>query len=151
MNNFIWLINVLKIFPWGLFLEELIENTRKELHTECDYKNEALMMNTKREFLKTWKFDRDFYVPWTIDHLCTPHILTQEFISGIPIDEVVYLSQEIWDRIGGLLLKMCLYELFIFKFMQTDPNPANFYYCSKLDVLNLIDYGSAWHFDDKFV
>lgn len=35
--------------------------------------------------------------------------------------------------------------------MQTDPNPANFYYCPKKNRLNLIDYGSARHFDDHFV
>lgn len=35
--------------------------------------------------------------------------------------------------------------------MQTDPNPANFYYCPKKNWINLIDYGSARHFDDKFV
>lgn len=91
MNNFMRLISVLNIFPWGLFLKELIDNTRIELHTECDYMNEALMMKTKKEFLKDWKFENDFYVPEVIDHLCTPHILTQEFIYGMPIDEVVNL------------------------------------------------------------
>jgi len=35
--------------------------------------------------------------------------------------------------------------------MQTDPNPANFYYDVDQDKLNLIDYGSARHFGDKFV
>jgi len=151
MNNFLRLITVLNIFPWGLFLKELIENTWAELHTECDYMNEALMLNTKWEFLEAWKFENDYYVPSTVDHLCTPNILTQEFIYGLPIDEVAVLPQETRDWVGTLLLKICLYELFIFKFMQTDPNPANFYYCNNTGWLNLIDYGSARHFDDKFV
>ena len=75
------------------------------------------MMKTKKEFLSEWKFEKDFYVPETIDHLCTPNILTQKFIYGIPIDEIVHSPQEIKDRVGTLLLKLCLYELFIFKFM----------------------------------
>lgn len=45
---------------------------------------------------------------------------------------------------------MCLYELFVFKFMQTDPNPANFYFDVKKNRINLIDYGSARHFSDDF-
>ena len=111
------LITVMNIFPWGLFLKELIENTKIELHTECNYVNEAKMMNVKRDFLKAWNFENDFYVPWTIDHLCTNHIITQEFIEGMPLDEVVTLPQDMRDWIGTLLLKMCLYELFVFKFM----------------------------------
>jgi len=48
-------------------------------------------MNTKWDFLKVWNFDNDYYVPRTIDHLCTNHIITQEFIFGMPLDEVVSL------------------------------------------------------------
>jgi aarF domain-containing kinase len=112
--------------------------------------NEAKMMNVKRDFLKQWNLENEFYVPRTVNHLCTNKIITQEFIYGMPLDEVINLSQEKRDRIGTLLLKITLYELFVFKFMQTDPNPANFYFDPEKNRINLIDYGSARHFSDEF-
>lgn len=34
--------------------------------------------------------------------------------------------QEVRNRIGSLLISLCFKELFEFKMMQTDPNPANY-------------------------
>ena len=41
LDNFKLLIDVLGVFPRGLYLNELINVTRKELHHECDYTREA--------------------------------------------------------------------------------------------------------------
>ena len=41
LDNFKLLIDVLGIFPRGLYLDELIRVTRGELHWECDYTREA--------------------------------------------------------------------------------------------------------------
>ena len=49
------------------------------------------------------------------------------------------------------MLRLCFKELFEWKMMQTDPNPANFIYDMQKQRLNLIDFGSARHFDEKFI
>ena len=67
------------------------------------------------------------------------------------IDELSSFPQKIRDKIGSKVLELCLRELFEFRFMQTDPNPANFYYDPKKDRLNLIDFGAAREFDKPFV
>lgn len=41
LDNFKLLIDVLGVFPRGLYLNELISVTRGELHWECDYSREA--------------------------------------------------------------------------------------------------------------
>jgi aarF domain-containing kinase len=41
LDNFKMLIDVLGVFPRGLYLNELIKVTRGELHWECDYSREA--------------------------------------------------------------------------------------------------------------
>lgn len=41
LNNLKMLMEYTKIFPKTMFLDKLIENTRKELHEECDYLVEA--------------------------------------------------------------------------------------------------------------
>ena len=60
-------------------------------------------------------------------------------------------TQEKRDRIGSLLIALCFKELFEFKIMQTDPNPANYLFDDNLDILNLIDLGSGRDFEDGFL
>lgn len=55
------------------------------------------------------------------------------------------------DYIGTELLRITLRELFEFRFMQTDPNFANFLYDSPTRQLTLIDFGAAKDFPKQFV
>lgn len=41
LDNFKMLVDILGIFPRGLYIDELINVSRHELHNECDYKREA--------------------------------------------------------------------------------------------------------------
>ena len=41
LDNFKMLVDVLGVFPRGLYLNELIRVTRGELHWECNYEREA--------------------------------------------------------------------------------------------------------------
>lgn len=42
LNNFKRIIDLLGIFPRGLYLNEAIDVARNELHWECNYEREAL-------------------------------------------------------------------------------------------------------------
>jgi aarF domain-containing kinase len=55
------------------------------------------------------------------------------------------------DRIGSLLISLCFKELFEFKMMQTDPNPANYLFDDTRDILNLLDLGAGRDFEDGFL
>lgn len=48
-------------------------------------------------------------------------------------------------------MSLTFYELFIYNFMQTDPNPSNFFYDVDKDRLNLIDFGAARSYDKNFI
>ena len=41
LDNFKMLVDVLGVFPRGLYIDELIRVSRVELHDECDYEREA--------------------------------------------------------------------------------------------------------------
>jgi aarF domain-containing kinase len=73
-------------------------------------------------------YPKDYYAPKVFTDMTTKHILCTEFVDGVEIDTLIKESQETKDRAGGLLLKLCFKELFEWKIMQTDPNPANFLY-----------------------
>jgi aarF domain-containing kinase len=49
------------------------------------------------------------------------------------------------------MLELTFRELFEWKIMQTDPNPANYLYDKEKDVLNLIDLGAGKDFENDFL
>jgi len=53
------------------------------------------------------------------------------------------LTQEQRNRLGEKIFNLLLIQLFDFGYMQTDPNPANFFYEPEKDLLNLIDFGAG--------
>jgi aarF domain-containing kinase len=54
-------------------------------------------------------------------------------------------------QIGTNILRLCLLELFEFRFMQTDPNWANFLYASQTDQIQLIDFGASRQYSKEFM
>ena len=48
------------------------------------------------------------------------------------------------------MIKLCFKELFEFKMMQTDPNPANYLFDSSKNLINLLDLGAGRDFEDNF-
>ena len=149
LNNLKTLMIYTNIFPKTMFLDQLIHNTKIELMEECDYLTEAKKQNTYRNFLLNSK---GVYVPQIIKNLTTGRVLTSEFVKGASLDFVALnYSQEQRNSIGERIMLLTLEELFKYKFMQTDPNPANFFYDVGTDLLFLLDFGAARSFSDHFI
>ena len=49
------------------------------------------------------------------------------------------------------MIKLCFKELFEFKMMQTDPNPANYLFDEKRSKMNLLDLGAGRDFEEDFL
>lgn len=149
LNNLKSLMIYTNIFPKTMFLDQLIENTKVELLEECDYLVEAHKQTTYRNFLSESK---GVCVPKIIENLTTKRILTTEFVGGASLDFVAMnYSQSSRNSVGERIMLLTLQELFKYKFMQTDPNPANFFYDIGTDLLFLLDFGAARHFSSNFI
>ncbi|XP_078388817.1 atypical kinase COQ8A, mitochondrial-like [Cetorhinus maximus] len=48
------------------------------------------------------------------------------------------------------ILRLCLRELFEFRYMQTDPNWSNFFYDPQTRKVSLLDFGATREFDKAF-
>ncbi|CAH8294275.1 unnamed protein product [Eruca vesicaria subsp. sativa] len=142
------LLNYTNLIPKGLFLDRAVKVAKEELARECDYEIEAISQKHFRDLLSDTP---GFYVPRVIDELSSKKVLTTELISGIPIDKVALLDQETRDYVGRKMLELTLKELFVFRFMQTDPNWGNFLYDEPTKTINLIDFGAARDYPKKFV
>ena len=56
-------------------------------------------------------------------------VFTNELIEGLTIDQCAeQMDQSTRDNITSMFLELLLRELFIHRYMQTDPNWANFLY-----------------------
>ncbi|KAK2403337.1 protein ACTIVITY OF BC1 COMPLEX KINASE 8, chloroplastic [Trifolium repens] len=148
IENVKLLLNYTKLIPEGLYLDRAIKVAKEELSRECDYKLEAENQKRFRDLLAGTE---GFYVPIVRDDILSKRVLTTELIHGIPIDKVALLDQETRNYIGKKLLELTLMELFVFRFMQTDPNWGNFLYNEATNTINLIDFGAARDFPKSFV
>ncbi|KAK8967337.1 hypothetical protein KSP40_PGU005406 [Platanthera guangdongensis] len=142
------LLDYTNLIPKGLYIDRAMKVAREELSKECDYVLEAANQKRFRRLLS----DSDgFYVPMVIDEISSRKVLTTEFVSGVPIDKVALLSQETRNYVGRKLLELTMKELFVFQFMQTDPNWSNFLYENQKRMINLIDFGATRDFPQTFV
>ncbi|NXD32249.1 COQ8B kinase, partial [Spelaeornis formosus] len=148
LANLSILIRSSALLPKGLYLQNTIAVMRRELEDECDYVREAASGKKFTEFLADDPF---FVVPKVIDEATTGKVLTTEWMSGKPLSRMKGMSQEIRDTIGTNILRLCLQELFHFRFMQTDPNWANFLYDQPANKIQLIDFGASREYTKEFM
>ncbi|EEF47143.1 protein ABC transporter 1, mitochondrial [Ricinus communis] len=148
VDNVKLLLDYTNLIPKGLFLDRAMKVAKEELSRECDYELEAI---NQKQFCKLLSGVKGFYVPMVVDKLSCNRVLTTELVSGIPIDKVALLNQETRNYVGTKLLELTLMELFVFRFMQTDPNWSNFLYDEATETVNLIDFGAARAYPKSFV
>ncbi|KAL6219673.1 hypothetical protein ACLB2K_007432 [Fragaria x ananassa] len=148
LENVKLLLDYTNLIPKGLYLESAMKVAKEELSRECNYELEA---ESQKRFHALLSNAQGFYVPLVVDDISSKRVLTTELVSGIPIDKVALLNQETRNYVGRKLLELTLKELFVFRFMQTDPNWSNFLYDEATNTINLIDFGAARDYPKTFV
>ena len=153
LNNLSMIVKMTGLMPKGLFIDNVLRVGRDELVVECDYSLEA---RNQERFRKLIRDDEDlarenFKVPAVCKDLSTRHVLTSEFCPGGTIDKVAFLDQSERNRIAKNILRLTMKELFVWRFMQTDPNWGNFLYDVGTGTTYLIDFGSARDYSKSFV
>lgn len=128
------------LLPKGFELAPYLEEARKQLHEETDYRREGEQLAWfGAQLADAPRFTvPDLYSDWS-----TADVLTMSFVSGRPIETAVDLSQNARDRLAADLIDLTLKELFVFGAMQTDPNFANYLYDDEGDKIVLLDFGAA--------
>ncbi|GMG21240.1 unnamed protein product [Ambrosiozyma monospora] len=141
------LLTASRMLPPGLFLDKSVANARVELKWECDYIREATNIVRMSELLKD---ETDFVVPKVYHDLSDEHILTMQYMKGTEIVKGNW-SQETKDWIATQVMKLTLMEIYKLRFMQCDPNWANFLYNEETKKIELLDFGACREFGDEFV
>ncbi|KAF8766746.1 Atypical kinase COQ8B like protein [Argiope bruennichi] len=148
IKSLMGIINLWNILPKGMFVENVMTVAKRELKREVDYKIEAEAGKRFKELLKDYP---EFLVPNVYEEFCTSNILATELVYGTPIDQLVDKDQDLRNFVCENLLRLCLLEIFLFRFMQTDPNWSNFLYNEETGQVVLLDFGACNDYTPEFV
>ncbi len=149
VDNVAVLLRMLNILPVELDVSSLMAEAKRQLHQEADYLQEAANLKHYRELVVD---DPLLWVPRVHADYSTRRVLAMDYANGSPIDELGEpgTPQSLRDRVGHSLERLLFRELFEFRFMQTDPNFANYLYDFERDRLALLDLGAARRFETGF-
>jgi len=121
----------------------MVEEFRKALMRELDYRQEARNLATLGENLKG--FDR-IVVPRAVDDFTTSRVLTTNYIRGHKITSLSPLTRTELDGsvLGEQLFRAYLQQILVDGFVHADPHPGNVFLTEDDDIA-LFDLGMVAH------
>ncbi|MCU0812044.1 MAG: AarF/ABC1/UbiB kinase family protein [Thiobacillaceae bacterium] len=140
VDNVATLLRVSGLLPKSLDIKPLLDEAKKQLHDEADYRREGACM---MQFSSLLAGADEFMVPEMHDDLTTENILAMTRLDGVALESLGDLPQAERDRIVGQLFRLLFREIFEFRLIQTDPNFANYRYASASRQLILLDFGAT--------
>lgn len=140
IDNVASLFRLSGVVPKDIDLKPLLEQAKAQLHEEADYLREAESLKHYRSLLND---SQHFLMPEVYEQWCTKNILVMSHVQGVPVESLTGHSQALRDKVASLAFKLFFRELFEFRFMQTDPNFANFQFCTQTERLILLDFGAS--------
>jgi predicted unusual protein kinase regulating ubiquinone biosynthesis (AarF/ABC1/UbiB family) len=145
------LMRRLSLIPVVVDVDGVAAEAKRQLRQEADYLTEAAHLDRYGKLLAD---SQEFLVPHVHRRHTTRHILAMDFVEGVSLESVADdpdTPQALRDRLGRMVYELMFRELFEFRFMQTDPNYANYLYQPQARRLALLDLGSASSFEAGFV
>ncbi len=160
VDNVASLLQLARVLPVDIDISGIIAEAKRQLRQESDYLAEAAHLRRYRELVKD---EPRLWVPRVHEELTTRRVLAMDLARGLPIEELRApgTPQAARDAAGTLLQKLLFRELFEFRFVQTDPNFANYLIApadgmpgeGALDEnarIVLLDFGAAREYAPEF-
>jgi predicted unusual protein kinase regulating ubiquinone biosynthesis (AarF/ABC1/UbiB family) len=149
VDNVAALLRLGRLLPGDVDLSPILAEAKRQLRQEADYGIEAEHL---RRYAALLAGESALRVPGVHGDLTTHRVLAMDFADGEPIETLAEpgVAQARRDAAGRTLESLVFRELFEFRFMQTDPNFANYLIEEGSDRITLLDLGSAREFDAAF-
>lgn len=150
VDNMATLLRWLDFLPVELDVAGLAAEAKRQLKVEADYLQEA---DHAERFARLLRSAPGIVVPRVHRDFTTRRILALDFIDSEPLEDLAGedVPQRTRDGIARRIEDLMFRELFEFRLMQTDPNPANYRYRRRTDSLVLLDFGSTLEIDEERV
>ena len=140
VDNVATLLRVSGLLPRSLDVAPLLEEAKRQLHEEADYRREA---ENLRRFGSLLADANEFVLPQAVEALTRSDILAMSWVEGVAVESLADAPQALRDRIATLLIGLLFRELFEFRLIQTDPNFANYRFDAASGRLVLLDFGAT--------
>lgn len=140
VDNVASLLRVSGLLPRSLDIKPLLDDAKRQLHDEADYRREGACM---MQFASLLADSDEFMLPEMHDDLTTQNILAMTRLDGVALDSLTHLEQGERNRIVSQLFRLLFREIFEFKLIQTDPNFANYQYAAETQRVILLDFGAT--------
>ena len=141
VDNLAVLLRTTGLIPRGYDIDPLLETVKRQLKHETDYETEAASLTRYRKLVAD---EEVFEVPIAHRDLTTHRILAMQYLEGEQL-RTLWQSESprrVRDRVGREFQRLVFRELFEFRFMQSDPNFANYLQRNEGRTLVLLDFGS---------
>jgi predicted unusual protein kinase regulating ubiquinone biosynthesis (AarF/ABC1/UbiB family) len=148
VDNVASLLRVSGLLPISLDIKPLLDDAKRQLHDEADYRREGACM---MQFAGLLADSDEFMLPEMHDDLTTENILAMTRLDGVALDSLTHLDQGERNRIVSQLFRLLFREIFEFKLIQTDPNFANYQYAAESQRVILLDFGATRAYGDAMV
>jgi predicted unusual protein kinase regulating ubiquinone biosynthesis (AarF/ABC1/UbiB family) len=150
VDNLAGLLRRLDFLPVQLDVAALTAEAKRQLKLETDYEGEARNLERYRRLVADMP---DVVVPRVDRSLTTRHVLAMDWIDGEPLEALASeaVPQARRNAVGRTLYELMFRELFEFRFMQTDPNIANYLYLPATHQVALLDLGAVGEYPRALV
>jgi predicted unusual protein kinase regulating ubiquinone biosynthesis (AarF/ABC1/UbiB family) len=150
VENLATLLRRLDFLPTKFDVPALAAEAKRQLKLETDYEGEARHLDRYRKFLADMP---ELVVPRVDRGLTTRHILAMDWIEGEPLEALASeaVPQARRNAVARTLHELMFRELFEFRFVQTDPNIANYLYLPETQQVAVLDLGSVGEYAAGFV
>ena len=133
-------INKSGLLPADFNLNYYFTLCENQLVAESDYKLEAENIH---KFSTLCRAKDHLKVPKVIEKFSTDEILTMSFEEGYELSADNLMAKSDKNKLAKTLIELLLDEIFVFQFVQTDPNLANFLIAPVKEKIVLLDFGSC--------
>lgn len=148
VDNVATLLRMSGLLPKSLDIKPLLDEAKKQLHDEADYRREGASM---MQFASLLTGADEFMVPEMHADLTTESVLAMTRLDGVALESLGHLPQGERDRLVSRLFHLLFREIFEFRLIQTDPNFANYRYASTSQQLILLDFGATRAYSARLV
>jgi len=141
-----FLVNNSGFLPSDFNADYYFKVCEDQLIAESNYRLEAENLNNYSEFCRA---NKQLKIPKVIEKFSTDEILTMSFEKGSELSSENLSPKLEKNKLAETLIELLLDEIFIFQFVQTDPNLANFLINSDEEKIVLLDFGSCSKVSDE--
>src|SRR5918997_3665425 len=126
----------------------ILEELRKSLMRELDYRQEARNLSTFADNLRDFE---ELVVPRPVDDYTTSRVLTMDYVSGRKITDLSPLTRIDLDgyRLAERLFQAYLQQILVDGFFHADPHPGNVFLTDERRIA-LIDLGMVGRVSPRF-